>query len=56
LLDLGARYRFALGSVPAVVRVQVQNVTNAHGFEVTPAGGFRYQDTRRALLQIAADF
>jgi iron complex outermembrane receptor protein len=56
LLDLGARYRFEIGRAPAVLRVQVRNLTNVYGWRVLGGGGFAYVPERRVVASIAADF
>lgn len=40
-LDLGARYRFKLGSNAAVIRVQIENLLDIQGFELYGAGAYR---------------
>jgi iron complex outermembrane receptor protein len=56
VLDLGARYRFRIADAPAVIRLQIMNVTNAGGWEPTSSGGLQREDPRRAQLQLSADF
>lgn len=56
VIDLGTRYRFKLGRTPAVLRVQVANLTNVFGWNVTGGGGFQYIPMRRLNLSLAADF
>lgn len=55
-LSLGARYRFKLGSLPATLRISVQNVTN--NFEWLAIGSGVYEPLNQRALQayIAVDF
>ncbi len=53
--DIGARYRFRAGGTPATLRAQVTNVFNVYGWNVSPNSSFRFIDTRRFLLTLAAD-
>jgi iron complex outermembrane receptor protein len=53
--DIGARYRFKAGAAPATLRAQVTNVFNAYGWNVSANSSFRFIDTRRLLLSLAAD-
>jgi iron complex outermembrane receptor protein len=53
--DIGARYRFKAGAAPATLRAQITNVFNVYGWNVSPNSSFRFSDTRRFLLTLAAD-
>ena len=53
--DLGARYRFKAGAAPATLRTQITNVFNVYGWNVFPNSAFRFVDTRRFLITLAAD-
>lgn len=55
-VDLGTRYRFAVGGHPSVLRLQALNAFDAAGWRVTPAGGFQRQDPRRFLAVLTTDF
>jgi iron complex outermembrane recepter protein len=55
VIDLGGRYRFDLVRTPAVVRVQLQNATDAGGWRPTQAGGFQTHDPRRISVSLAID-
>ena len=57
-LNLGARYRFDLFDAPATLRVRVQNVTNAYGWELQGGNNlfFSYIGKRRYSISLAADF
>jgi iron complex outermembrane receptor protein len=54
-LDIGARYRFKVGAAPATLRVQVTNLFNVYEWDVSTSSSFRFSDTRRFLLSLAAD-
>ena len=54
--DIGARYRFKVRSTPATLRAQVTNIFDAYGWNVGSNSSFRFTDTRRFLLSLAADF
>lgn len=56
IVDLGARYRFKMGRTPAVLRVQVANLTNVFGWNVTGGGGFQFIASRRINMSLSADF
>jgi iron complex outermembrane receptor protein len=53
--DIGARYRFEAGGTPATLRAQITNVFNVYGWDVSANSSFRFSDTRRFLLTLAAD-
>ncbi len=57
-LNLGGRYRFAVGESPASLRVRVENVTNDYNWHVhAPAGGwFHAQARRRYSASLSVDF
>jgi iron complex outermembrane receptor protein len=55
-VDIGARYRFTLGKAPATLRAQVTNVFDVYGWNVSSNSSFRFVDTRRVVLSLAADF
>jgi iron complex outermembrane receptor protein len=55
-IGLGLRYRFRIADNPAVLRLQVQNLTDARGWDPTSSGGFRVQNPRRFQAQLSADF
>lgn len=56
IVDLGARYRFKMGRTPAVLRVQIANLTNVFGWNVTGGGGFQFIASRRINMSLSADF
>ena len=55
VFDIGARYRFDVDGTPATLRAQVTNLLNAYGWDVSGNSSFRFNDTRRFLLTLAAD-
>lgn len=55
-LDLGARYRFRIGTAPALLRLRLDNASNVYGWRVFGGGGFKYNAPRRASVSITADF
>jgi iron complex outermembrane recepter protein len=40
LLDIGGRYRFALGRAPAVLRVSITNLFDEYGYELRGSGAY----------------
>lgn len=54
-LDIGGRYRFKAGAAPATLRAQITNVFNVYRWNVFSNSSFRFIDTRRFLLTLAAD-
>lgn len=55
-LTVGARYRFDLFGKTALLRPQVQNLLNEYGWQVSPSGGFTYNQDRTASLHLIIDF
>jgi iron complex outermembrane receptor protein len=53
--DIGARYRFKAGGAPTTLRAMITNVLDDYGWNVSSNSGFRFTDTRRFLLSLAAD-
>jgi iron complex outermembrane receptor protein len=53
--DVGARYRFKAAGAPVTLRVLITNVFDAYGWNVSSNAGFRFIDTRRFQLSLAAD-
>lgn len=53
--DVGARYRFKAGGAPMTLRALVTNVFDDYGWNVSSNAGFRFIDTRRFQLSLAAD-
>ncbi len=54
-LNLGARYNFTMFSMPMSWRGQVQNVTNAYGWNVGSSGSFNPKNPRRYQMTLTAD-
>lgn len=55
IVDLGARYRFQLGRVPAVLRVQATNLFNSYGWDVEGNNAFAYIQSRQVTARLALD-
>ena len=53
--DIGGRYRFKAGAAPATLRAQITNIFNVYRWNVFSNSSFRFTDTRRFLLTLAAD-
>ncbi|MGE3332417.1 MAG: hypothetical protein AB7I36_02150 [Rhodospirillaceae bacterium] len=57
LIDVGGRYKFTVLDSSASFRLQLQNITNAYGWSVTPSSGsFAYEGPRRFSARLAVDF
>jgi iron complex outermembrane recepter protein len=55
-VNLGTRYRFALGPYKALMRLQVTNIFNDYGWQISSSGGFTASNSRTWTLQLLADF
>jgi len=55
LVDLGARMRLRLGGSPATLRLQVQNLLNYRGWNVSLNGGLQPVPERRGVLRLSLD-
>jgi iron complex outermembrane recepter protein len=55
ILNLGARYKFKVDKVPALVRFTVTNLTNTFGYNVSGSGAFTPNGSRRYALSLVAD-
>lgn len=55
IFDLGVRYRFKAAGTPATLRVQVTNFFDTYRWKVGSNSSFRFTDTRRFLVTLAAD-
>ena len=55
IVDLGLRYRFRLGRVPAVLRVQATNLFNTYGWDVEGNNAFVYIQSRQVIARLAMD-
>jgi iron complex outermembrane receptor protein len=56
IFDIGARYRFKVGGTPATLRTQITNLFDVYAWKVGANSAFRFIDTRRFQLTLAADF
>lgn len=56
LVDVGARYRFRLGSAPATLRLLVANVGDTYTWNIYGNNSFGLTDGRRYVAQLAVDF
>jgi iron complex outermembrane receptor protein len=56
VIDVGLRYRFTLGFASALLRAQVNNVTNAYSWNVSSSGSFQYRPRRHASVALIMDF
>jgi iron complex outermembrane receptor protein len=56
LVDLGARYRFQIGAVPAALRVQAANITDTFTWYINGNNSFGLTDGRRYSAQLAVDW
>jgi iron complex outermembrane recepter protein len=54
-VTLGSRYRFNLGKRPTVFRLQLTNLFNEYGWQVSGSGGFTYSQARNLLAQLVID-
>lgn len=55
VMALGARYKFKVGKTPALLRFNVNNVTNTFGWNVGGSGFFVPNGERRFSLALSAD-
>jgi iron complex outermembrane receptor protein len=56
LYDAGFRYRFDIGETPALLRLQVTNLTDAFDWRVVSSGTFEVNAPRTAALFLTVDF
>jgi iron complex outermembrane receptor protein len=56
IADLGVRYRFDIGDTPALLRVQVTNITNEFDWRVVSSGTFEVNAPRTATAALTVDF
>lgn len=56
LIDIGARYRFKIGEVPATLRVQAANITDEFYWDLFGSNSFGFSDGRRYTVQLAMDW
>lgn len=55
-VDIGASYRFHWDDDPAVLRVQVTNLSNAYGWDVIGSNVFTYIKPRALSARLTVDF
>ncbi len=55
-LNLGGRYSFKVSDISATLRAQVQNVTNAFGWDPSATGTYFPINQRRVTISLSADF
>lgn len=55
MIDIGARYRFAVASAKGLLRLQVANVFDDYGWLVAANGAFQYSSGRRFLAEVRFD-
>lgn len=56
IYDAGFRYRFNMGDTPALLRLQVTNLTNEFDWKVVSSGTFEVNAPRTAALFLTVDF
>lgn len=52
IFDIGMRYRFTVGTARSLLRLQVANLFNDYGWQVTSNGAFQYSHSRRVLAEL----
>jgi iron complex outermembrane recepter protein len=55
VLHIGGRYRFQLFGKPAIVRAQLNNVTDEYGWVAVSSGVYVYNQPRRFTVTVTAD-
>ena len=55
-INLGGRFRFDLGNNKALCRLQITNLFNVYGWQVSSSGGFTYSASRTLTAQLLIDF
>lgn len=56
VIDIGARYRFDLGSAPAMLRFQIANASATYYYRVLGSNTYGLTDGRRSTLTLSIDF
>ncbi|MEM6544734.1 MAG: TonB-dependent receptor [Pseudomonadota bacterium] len=56
IIDVGARYRFEFAGAPALLRMQLGNLTDEFGWRVSRGGSFRYEPQRRLSMTLTVDY
>lgn len=55
-INLGGRFRFDLGNNKSLLRLQITNLFNHYGWQVSSSGGFTYSASRTVTAQLLIDF
>jgi len=55
-IDVGARYRWSVGRVPFSARLLIQDIADERTLRVIGSNNFSLGGSRRASLQVTADF
>ncbi|NJC09622.1 TonB-dependent receptor domain-containing protein [Polymorphobacter fuscus] len=56
ILDAGVRWRFDLGANPALLRVQLLNLTNAYDWALVGSGSYQVNAPRQLTMFLTVDF
>lgn len=56
ILDAGFRWRFDLGASPALLRVQLLNLTNAYDWALVGSGSYQVNAPRQLTMFLTVDF
>jgi iron complex outermembrane receptor protein len=56
ILDAGVRWRFDLGDNPALLRVQLLNLTNAYDWALVGSGSYQVNAPRQLTMFLTVDF
>jgi iron complex outermembrane receptor protein len=56
VFDLGARYRFELAGLKALLRTRLQNALNSYAWNVSRSGALMYTNQRRLTVQLVTEF
>jgi iron complex outermembrane receptor protein len=56
ILDAGVRWRFDLGNNPALLRVQLLNLTNAYDWALVGSGSYQVNAPRQLTMFLTIDF
>jgi iron complex outermembrane recepter protein len=56
LIDVGARYRFFIGTAPAVLRLSLTNLTDEYSYELRGSGAYDLIPGRRASGYVTIDW
>jgi iron complex outermembrane receptor protein len=56
LVDMGGRYRFRIGRIPATLRLSMTNVEDEYGYELAGSGAYRVIPGRLTSAYVTADW